>query len=83
VVNGLHFPPASLSACCVFSAYSAYSAVHSGWGLGEIRGVWSLSLALRPSATGLEVGLLVNFGRYLKTELERIVAERGRYDYSR
>jgi hypothetical protein len=34
-------------------------------------------------ATGLELGFLVNFGHYLKTERERIVAERGRYDYSR
>ncbi len=32
-------------------------------------------------ATGLKLGLLVNFGHYPKIELERIVAERGRYAY--
>ncbi len=31
-------------------------------------------------ATGLKLGLLVNFGHYPKTEVERIVAERGRYE---
>ena len=30
-------------------------------------------------ATGLRLGLLVNFGHYPKVEVERIVAERGRY----
>ena len=34
-------------------------------------------------ATGLKLGLLVNFGHYPQTEVERIVAERGRYDYRR
>ena len=34
-------------------------------------------------ATGFKLGLLVNFGHYPKVELERIVAERGRYDYAR
>jgi GxxExxY protein len=34
-------------------------------------------------ATGFKLGLLVNFGHYPKVELERIVAERGRYNYSR
>jgi GxxExxY protein len=33
--------------------------------------------------TGSKLGLLVNFGHYPKVEIERIVAERGRYDYSR
>jgi hypothetical protein len=28
-------------------------------------------------------GLLVDFGHYPKVQLERIVAERGRYDYGR
>ena len=32
-------------------------------------------------ATGLKLGLLVNFGHYPKAQVERIVAERGRYDY--
>jgi GxxExxY protein len=32
-------------------------------------------------ATGFKLGLLVNFGHYPKIELERIVAERGRYDH--
>ncbi len=31
-------------------------------------------------ATGLKLGLLVNFGHYPKVQFERIVAERGRYD---
>ncbi len=30
-------------------------------------------------ATGLRLGLLVNFGHYPKAEVERIAAERGRY----
>jgi GxxExxY protein len=30
-------------------------------------------------ATGLKLGLLVNFGHYPKIQVERIVAERGRY----
>ena len=30
-------------------------------------------------ATGLTLGLLVNFGHYPKAQVERIVAERGRY----
>ncbi len=30
-------------------------------------------------ATGLKLGLLVNFGHYPKAEVQRIVAERGRY----
>jgi len=30
-------------------------------------------------ATGLKLGLLVNFGHHPKTQLERIVSERGRY----
>ncbi len=34
-------------------------------------------------ATGIKLGLLVNFGHYPKAEVERIVAERGRYDYGR
>jgi GxxExxY protein len=33
-------------------------------------------------ATGLKLGLLVNFGHYPKAQIERIVAERGRYDYT-
>lgn len=32
-------------------------------------------------ATGLTLGLLVNFGHYPKAQVERIVAERGRYRY--
>lgn len=32
-------------------------------------------------ATGLRLGLLVNFGHYPKAQVERIVAERGRYRY--
>jgi GxxExxY protein len=31
-------------------------------------------------ATGLKLGLLVNFGHYPKAQVERIVAERGRYE---
>lgn len=31
-------------------------------------------------ATGLQLGLLVNFGHYSKTEIERIVNTRGRYE---
>jgi GxxExxY protein len=34
-------------------------------------------------ATGHKLGLLVNFGHYPKVQLERIVAERGRYEYGR
>ncbi|HLP78250.1 MAG TPA: GxxExxY protein [Candidatus Paceibacterota bacterium] len=30
--------------------------------------------------TGLKLGLLVNFGHFPKAEVERIVAERGRYE---
>jgi len=30
-------------------------------------------------ATGFKLGLLVNFGHYPKAEIERIVAERGRF----
>ena len=30
-------------------------------------------------ATGLKLGLLVNFGHYPKAQVERIVAEKGRY----
>ncbi len=30
-------------------------------------------------ATGMKLGLLVNFGHYPKAQVERIVAERGRY----
>jgi hypothetical protein len=30
-------------------------------------------------ATGLKLGLLLNFGHYPKAQVERIVAERGRY----
>ncbi len=32
-------------------------------------------------ATGFKLGLLVNFGHYPKLQIERIVAERGRYGY--
>jgi GxxExxY protein len=32
-------------------------------------------------ATGLKLGLLVNFGHYPKAEVERLVAERGRYEH--
>jgi GxxExxY protein len=32
-------------------------------------------------ATGLKLGILVNFGHYPKAQVERIVAERGRYEY--
>ena len=32
-------------------------------------------------ATGLKLGLLVNFGHYPKAQVERIVAERGRYGH--
>lgn len=32
-------------------------------------------------ATGLKLGLLVNFGHYPKAQVERIVAERGRYEH--
>jgi GxxExxY protein len=31
-------------------------------------------------ATGLKLGLLVDFGHYPKAQVERIVAERGRYE---
>jgi GxxExxY protein len=31
-------------------------------------------------AAGLKLGLLVNFGHYPKAQVERIVAERGRYE---
>jgi GxxExxY protein len=30
-------------------------------------------------ATGFKLGLLVNFGHYPKLQIERVVAERGRY----
>jgi GxxExxY protein len=33
-------------------------------------------------ATGYKLGLLINFGHYPKVQLERIVAERGRYRFS-
>lgn len=33
-------------------------------------------------ATGFKLGLLVNFGHYPKVEFERVVAEKGRYNYS-
>ena len=32
-------------------------------------------------ATKLKLGLLVNFGHYPKAQVERIVAERGRYEH--
>jgi len=32
-------------------------------------------------ATGMKLGLLVNFGHYPKAQVERIVAERGRYEH--
>jgi len=32
-------------------------------------------------ATGMKLGLLVNFGHYPKAQIERIVAETGRYAY--
>jgi len=32
-------------------------------------------------ATGLKLGLLANFGHYPKAQIERIVAERGRYEH--
>jgi GxxExxY protein len=32
-------------------------------------------------ATRLKLGLLVNFGHYPKAQVERIVAERGRYEH--
>jgi GxxExxY protein len=32
-------------------------------------------------ATGLRLGFLANFGHFPKAEIDRIVAERGRYDY--
>ena len=31
-------------------------------------------------ATGMKLGLLVNLGHYPKAQVERIVAERGRYE---
>ncbi|MBI3850064.1 MAG: GxxExxY protein [Verrucomicrobia bacterium] len=34
-------------------------------------------------ATGLKLGLLLNFGHYPKAQVERIVAEKGRYDYGK
>lgn len=34
-------------------------------------------------ATGLKLGLLVNFGHFPKAQVERIVAERGRYKTNR
>jgi GxxExxY protein len=34
-------------------------------------------------ATGLKLGLLVNLGHFPKAQVERIVAERGRYDRRR
>jgi len=33
-------------------------------------------------ATGLRLGLLINFGHYPKAEIERIVAEKGRYAHA-
>ncbi len=33
-------------------------------------------------ATGLKLGLLMNFGHYPKAQVERIVAERGRYEHT-
>jgi GxxExxY protein len=33
-------------------------------------------------ATRMKLGLLVNFGHYPRLEVVRIVAERGRYNYS-
>ena len=33
-------------------------------------------------ATGLKLGLLVNFGHHPKAQIERIVAERGRYAWT-
>ena len=35
------------------------------------------------TATGLKLGLLVNFGHYPKAQVERIVAEKGRYAHGR
>jgi GxxExxY protein len=32
-------------------------------------------------ATRLKLGLLINFGHYPKAQIERIIAEQGRYDY--
>ena len=32
-------------------------------------------------ATGFKLGLLANFGHFPKAEVERIVAERGRYEF--
>jgi GxxExxY protein len=32
-------------------------------------------------ATGLKLGLLVNFGHYPKAQVERIAAERGRFEH--
>lgn len=32
-------------------------------------------------ATGFKLGLLVNFGHYPKAQVERVVAERGRYEH--
>ena len=34
-------------------------------------------------ATRFKLGLLVNFGHYPKVQIERIVAERGRYNFGR
>ena len=34
-------------------------------------------------ATGLKLGLLVNFGHYPKAQVERIVAEKGRYAHAK
>jgi len=34
-------------------------------------------------ATGFKLGLLVNFGHYPKVQVERIAAERGRYERNR
>ena len=33
-------------------------------------------------ATGLKLGILANFGHYPKVEIKRVVAERGRYNFS-
>lgn len=34
-------------------------------------------------ATGLKLGLLINFGHYPKVQIERIVSQLGRYNHSR